>query len=98
MDKTGTITEGKPAVEKIGAFGNTFSESDILKYIVSLNSNSEHPLAEATVSYGKEQNAKTLKVDGFSAVTCHHRASTYRRNRLRRLSGSGRVRYVVIMY
>ncbi|CAN0563869.1 unnamed protein product [Ectocarpus sp. 12 AP-2014] len=69
VDKTGTITEGKPAVEKIGVFGNTYSEEDILQYIVSLNSNSEHPLAEATVSYGKEQNTEIIKVDGFSAVT-----------------------------
>ena len=69
VDKTGTITEGKPAVEKIGAFGNTYSEEDVLQYIVSLNSNSEHPLAEATVSYGKEQNTEIEKVDGFSAVT-----------------------------
>ena len=69
VDKTGTITEGKPAVEKIGAFGNDFSEGEILQYIVSLNSNSEHPLAEATVNYGKEQNSVIVKVDGFSAVT-----------------------------
>ena len=69
VDKTGTITEGKPAVEKIGVFGNTYSEEEILRYIVSLNSNSEHPLAEATVSYGKEQNTEIEKVDGFSAVT-----------------------------
>ena len=68
VDKTGTITEGKPAVEKIGVFGNTYSEEDILQYIVSLNGNSEHPLAEATVSYGKEQNTEIKKVDGFSAV------------------------------
>ncbi len=69
VDKTGTITEGKPTVEKIGAFGKDFSEAAILQYIVSLNSNSEHPLAEATVRYGKEQNTETFKVDGFSAVT-----------------------------
>lgn len=69
VDKTGTITEGKPAVEKIGSFGNTYSGEAILQYIVSLNNNSEHPLAEATVNYGKEQNTEIKKVDGFSAVT-----------------------------
>ena len=46
-----------------------FSEGEVLQYIVSLNSNSEHPLAEATVKYGKEQNTKILKSNGFSAVT-----------------------------
>ncbi len=69
IDKTGTITEGKPTVEKVGAFGTNFSESEVLQYIVSLNNNSEHPLAEATVKYGKEQKAVVLKSEGFSAVT-----------------------------
>lgn len=69
IDKTGTITEGRPTVEKIGAFGSTYSESEVLQYIVSLNSNSEHPLAEATVKYGKEQKTERLKSDAFSAVT-----------------------------
>jgi Cu2+-exporting ATPase len=69
IDKTGTITEGKPTVEKIGAFNDNLSEDQVLQYIVSLNSNSEHPLAAATVNYGKEQEAKILKSDGFSAVT-----------------------------
>ena len=69
IDKTGTITEGKPTVEKIGTFGGTFSENDILQYIVSLNSNSEHPLAEATMKFGKEKGVEILKSDTFSAVT-----------------------------
>jgi P-type E1-E2 ATPase len=41
----------------------------VLQYIVSLNSNSEHPLAEATVKYGKEHNTEILKSENFSAVT-----------------------------
>ena len=69
VDKTGTITEGKPTVEKVGAFGDNFSEKDVLQYIVSLNNLSEHPLAEATIKYGKEQEVVFLKADGFNAVT-----------------------------
>ena len=69
VDKTGTITEGKPTVEKVGSFEKGFTETEVLQYIVSLNSQSEHPLAEATVKYGKEQNAEFLKADGFNAVT-----------------------------
>ncbi|WP_291116829.1 heavy metal translocating P-type ATPase [Flavobacterium sp. UBA6135] len=69
IDKTGTITEGKPTVEKIGTFGTGYSESEVLQFIVSLNSNSEHPLAEATVKFGKEQNTTLLKSEKFSAVT-----------------------------
>lgn len=77
VDKTGTITEGKPTVEKIGVFGDrnrtltalSINSSEILKFIASLNSSSEHPLAEATVKYGKEQNTEILKTENFSAVT-----------------------------
>jgi len=69
VDKTGTITEGKPKVETVGAFYAALSEKEVLQYIVSLNTNSEHPLAEATVKYGKEHNAEILKSEDFSAVT-----------------------------
>lgn len=69
IDKTGTITEGKPTVEKIGAFNGNLNESKVLQYIVSLNYNSEHPLAEATVKYGKGQNAEIIKSEAFSAIT-----------------------------
>ncbi len=69
VDKTGTITEGKPTVDKIGVFGDTFTQNDILQFIVSLNANSEHPLAEATVNYGKEQKIEIEKANGFNAVT-----------------------------
>ena len=69
VDKTGTITEGKPTVESVGAFSGAISEKGLLQYIVSLNNNSEHPLAEATVKYGKEHNAEILKSEDFSAVT-----------------------------
>ncbi|NQV63276.1 MAG: copper-translocating P-type ATPase [Cryomorphaceae bacterium] len=68
VDKTGTITEGKPTVVKIGVFGERFRESELLHFIVSLNSSSEHPLAEATVKYGKEQKTEISKTENFSAV------------------------------
>ena len=69
IDKTGTITEGKPTVEKAAAFHAVLTDKEVLQYIVSLNINSEHPLAEATVKYGKAQNTEILKSEGFSAVT-----------------------------
>ncbi|MBD0836049.1 heavy metal translocating P-type ATPase [Aestuariibaculum suncheonense] len=69
IDKTGTITEGKPSVEKIGVFNETLTEEKVLQYIVSLNTNSEHPLAEATVKYGKAQDTRILKSERFNAVT-----------------------------
>ncbi len=69
IDKTGTITEGKPTVEKIGVFNNDYTVDEALQFTVSLNNNSEHPLAAATVKYGKEQNTEILKSEKFSAVT-----------------------------
>jgi len=69
VDKTGTITEGKPTVETVGTFNEALSEEEVLQYIVSLNTNSEHPLAEATVKYGNEHNAEIVKSKNFSAVT-----------------------------
>jgi len=69
VDKTGTITEGKPTVEAIGNLRGDYSEKEVLQYIVSINSNSEHPLAESTVRYGKEKQVNILKTENFSAVT-----------------------------
>jgi len=66
-DKTGTITEGRPSVEKIYAIdGNT--ESDLLEHIASLNQYSEHPLAEAVVKYGKTKEVQLVDVKDFEAV------------------------------
>jgi Cu2+-exporting ATPase len=67
VDKTGTITEGKPSVEKIVAISD-IDEQLLMQQITSLNQYSEHPLAEAIVSYGKSKNSSLSKVDNFEAV------------------------------
>ncbi|MFC4268888.1 heavy metal translocating P-type ATPase [Polaribacter marinivivus] len=69
VDKTGTITEGKPTVETVGTFSDTLNQKELLQYIASLNTNSEHPLAEATIKYGKEHNTEIIKSQNFSAIT-----------------------------
>lgn len=69
VDKTGTLTEGKPTVDTIETFERNVSEQDVLKYIVAVNANSEHPLAAATVNYGKDQDIEVLKSTDFNAVT-----------------------------
>ncbi|MBJ6366543.1 heavy metal translocating P-type ATPase [Snuella sedimenti] len=69
VDKTGTITEGKPSVEKVVAVSNDFNEDLVLRYMMSLNIHSEHPLAEATTQYAKAQDVASLKVHAFSSVT-----------------------------
>ncbi|MGC1630591.1 MAG: heavy metal translocating P-type ATPase [Gelidibacter sp.] len=69
IDKTGTITEGKPSVEKVVSANPDFDENKVLQYIVSLNSFSEHPLGEATVAYGKTKNIESLETKKFNSVT-----------------------------
>ncbi|MEP7094096.1 MAG: heavy metal translocating P-type ATPase, partial [Flavobacterium sp.] len=65
-DKTGTITEGKPSVEKIYAVNN--DENGLLQNIASLNQHSEHPLAQAVVNFAKAKNQTTLEVPDFEAI------------------------------
>lgn len=69
IDKTGTITEGKPTFDHLEVFSDDYSEEELLQYLVSVNANSEHPLAQATVNYGKEKEVKILKTKYFNAVT-----------------------------
>ncbi|KIX19994.1 ATPase [Flavobacterium sp. 316] len=66
-DKTGTLTEGKPSVEKIVVKERL--ENEILGKIASLNQNSEHPLAEAVVRFAKSKNVAFSKVENFESIT-----------------------------
>lgn len=66
-DKTGTLTEGKPSVEKIVPLGD-FTYEQVLHYSGSINIHSEHPLAEAVVKYAKENNAVLSEVSDFEAI------------------------------
>ena len=68
VDKTGTITEGKPSVEKVVSTSK-LDEETLLQFITSLNQYSEHPLAEAVVNYGKSKNVSITKVNDFEAIT-----------------------------
>lgn len=65
-DKTGTITEGKPSVEKIYASNN--NDNELLQSIASLNQHSEHPLAQAVVNYAKSKSIALIEVKDFEAV------------------------------
>jgi len=67
IDKTGTITEGKPSVEKVVA-ENGFNEDELLQQISSLNRQSEHPLAAAVVRYGNERKTSFSSVNDFKTV------------------------------
>ncbi len=66
-DKTGTLTEGKPSVEKMKAFGS-FSEADVIDLSTSLNQHSEHPLAKAVTDFGQSKQGVIAEVKNFEAV------------------------------
>ncbi len=69
IDKTGTITEGKPSVEKVVSFDPAISEDEVLKQIASVNALSEHPLAAATVKFAKEKNVVLVDASDFKSIT-----------------------------
>ena len=66
-DKTGTITQGKPSVEKVYSIQN--DEGNLIMNIASLNQYSEHPLALAVTNYAKEKNITWTDVKDFEAVS-----------------------------
>jgi len=68
VDKTGTLTEGKPRVVGI-APGEGFDEATILSLGASLERSSEHPLAAAVVARARERGLTLLDVAEFSSVT-----------------------------
>lgn len=68
IDKTGTLTVGKPVLKKIITAQN-FNENEILLLAASLENNSEHPLASAIVSTAKERNINLINPTDFSAIT-----------------------------
>jgi heavy metal translocating P-type ATPase len=69
IDKTGTVTEGKPSVEKVISASADYTADDVLEKIIALNSSSEHPLAQATLRYGEEKKLGIQPVLNFEAVT-----------------------------
>lgn len=68
LDKTGTITEGKPVVTDILTNG-VISEEDLMIIGASIEKPSEHPLADAIVEKAKDMNLTLKKVDNFNSVS-----------------------------
>ena len=68
IDKTGTLTEGKPKVQRVVAAAG-FASTDVLAYCAALERLSEHPLAQAIATYGTEQSAPLLTVIDFDSLT-----------------------------
>lgn len=67
LDKTGTVTEGKPTVMKL--FSNTISEEELLIIAASCEQVSEHPLGQAIVNSAKERAMELLHVEEFQSIT-----------------------------
>lgn len=68
LDKTGTITEGKPKVTDIIVNSN-INKNELLKIAASIEKPSEHPLADAIIEKAKKENITLLDVDNFISIT-----------------------------
>ena len=69
VDKTGTLTEGKPVLGPVAAVkGSSFSEDELLRLAASLEQASEHPLARAIVNGARDRNVRLAQVSNFKAA------------------------------
>jgi len=69
VDKTGTLTEGKPVLGPVAAVkGGSISEEELLRLAASLEQASEHPLARAIVDGARDRNVRLAQVSNFKAA------------------------------
>ncbi|OJU97947.1 MAG: metal-transporting ATPase [Verrucomicrobia bacterium 61-8] len=68
VDKTGTITEGKPRVIEVFSLGKTTDE-ELVRIAAAIDSHSTHPLAEAVVRYAEESNIEFPSAEDYAAKT-----------------------------
>ncbi len=68
LDKTGTLTEGKPRLTKVLPAPG-FQENELLQIVASLERHSEHPLAAATIQGAQERNLSLSEPEQFDSVT-----------------------------
>jgi Cu+-exporting ATPase len=69
LDKTGTLTEGKPKLTQVVSILPNFDENKLLSLVASLEQGSEHPLAAAIVQGAKERKLTLLPVENFQSIT-----------------------------
>jgi Cu+-exporting ATPase len=69
LDKTGTVTLGRPVVTDVDATG--IEESELLRLVASAESTSEHPLGAAIVASARERGIAIAKAEGFEAIAGH---------------------------
>ncbi|MBI2284486.1 MAG: copper-translocating P-type ATPase [Bacteroidetes bacterium] len=68
LDKTGTITEGRPAVSDL-IFTNPTNKTLLKPVLLAIEKQSEHPLAEAVTSYLKQEKIHDIQLDSFESIT-----------------------------
>ncbi len=68
VDKTGTITEGKPSVQQVIPW-NGKSEEEIVRVAAAIDTHSEHPLAQAVVKYAEEKKIKFPRSESYQSQT-----------------------------
>lgn len=68
VDKTGTLTLGKPTLQTYKSF-SSYSDEEILQFAASVDNNSEHPLAASVVNGAKDKNIKILDTKDFKSLT-----------------------------
>ena len=81
LDKTGTLTEGKPALTDVVALGST-DEQELLRLVASAEQGSEHPLAEAIVAGARERHGDLVDATQFEAIAGHGIGATVDGRRL----------------
>lgn len=75
LDKTGTITNGRPVLTAAKSVAD-MSDTDMLSLAASIEKNSKHPLAEAIVTYAKEQKLALQNVEAFEEIPGHGLSGT----------------------
>jgi Cu+-exporting ATPase len=68
VDKTGTLTMGKPRLSQVRVLGSQ-TENELLQLAASLEQGSEHPLASAVLEGAREKNIKLIRVEEFKSIT-----------------------------
>ena len=67
LDKTGTLTEGRPRVSRVVSLDG-YGEDDVLRLAAAIEMRSEHPLAQAIVDYAQSRGIHTVPVQSYQAI------------------------------